>query len=65
MAWDLTAKNVSTQTTQTKVGGRFFLLQEILDYILQENNYRILLSNSIEWSDNSKNTSGWININKN
>jgi hypothetical protein len=58
------SKNTSTQTNQDKISGLFFLLQQIGDYILQENGYPILLEESMEWNLNTKNTSSFTNLTK-
>ena len=51
-------------TNQSKQSGLFYLLQEIASYILQEDNGRIKLQSSIDFTNQSKNTSIWTNQNK-
>lgn len=48
------AKSDATFSKQTTESGLFYLLQEISDYLLQENGYRILLQESIDWAGLSK-----------
>ena len=57
-------KHSSTHTNETMNSGLFFLLQEIGDYLLQENGYRILLDDSIDWGLGTKNSSSFVNLAK-
>lgn len=70
------SKTTSTFTpalknTSTFDGGAYFLLQEIGDYLLQENGWRILLQEStnykrpVSWSGGTKTTSSFTPASKN
>lgn len=59
--WNNQSKNSATFSDQTTDSGLFFLLQEISDYILQENGYRILLQESIDWAGLSKGSASFSN----
>ena len=65
MAWSNESKSSSSFTAEEMNSGLFFLLQEIGDYLLQENGYPILLDQSIDWGDGTLNTSSFTNQIKN
>lgn len=64
MAWTNLDKSTSTFIPQEKVGRAFYLLQEMADYLLQENGYKIVLQESMEWSNGTKHTSTFTNQTK-
>jgi hypothetical protein len=64
MAWVNTTKHTSTFSAQEKLGRAFYLLQEIADYLLQENGYKIKLQESMEWAGTSRNASTFTGITK-
>lgn len=65
MSWDNQTKSSTSFTTEEMNSGLFFLLQEIGDWLLQENGYPILLDQSIEYAKQSKSSSIFTNQAKN
>jgi len=66
MSWTEQAKNTSSFTNQSKTSstwdyGVYYLLQEIGDYLLQENGGKIVLQEST----NQKTPTSWTNQTKN
>jgi len=55
MSWDNQTKSSSSFTDEEMNSGLFFLLQEIGDYLLLENGYRIITDQSIDWDNQTKN----------
>lgn len=55
------SKSDATFSDQSLSSGFFFLLQEISDYILQENGSRILLQESIDWSGQTLTSASFSN----
>lgn len=55
MSFDNQSKSSSSFTTEAMNSGQFFLLQENFDWLLQENGYPILLDQSVDYSNQSKN----------
>jgi len=58
------SKNTATYSNQSKLSGIFYLLQEISNYILQENGGRIILQESIDWGNTTKNSAVFTNLAK-
>jgi hypothetical protein len=65
MSFDNQSKSSSSFTTEAMNSGQFFLLQENFDWLLQENGYPILLDQSVDYSNQSKNSSVFNNQAKN